>query len=93
MYRFKDKVAVITDGAQGIGRCIADEFLKAGAMVCIINKQEGDYFVGDMSHKSVLECFAQKVIEKYGNVDELLQKTLDAMRACEVRVASEMELL
>ena len=26
-------------------------------------------------------------------VDEVLQKTIDAMRACEARVASEMELL
>ena len=27
---FKDKVAVITGGAQGIGRCITEEFRKAG---------------------------------------------------------------
>ena len=38
---FKDKVVVITGGAQGIGRCIAEEFLKAGAAVCVIDKQQG----------------------------------------------------
>ena len=32
---FEDKVAVITGGAQGIGRCIAEEFQKAGAHVCM----------------------------------------------------------
>lgn len=35
---FKDKLAVVTGGAQGIGRCIADEFQKAGAHVCVIDK-------------------------------------------------------
>ena len=38
---FKDKVVVITGGAQGIGRCIAEEFEKLGATVCIIDKQQG----------------------------------------------------
>ena len=31
METFKDKVVVVTGAAQGIGRCIADEFLKAGS--------------------------------------------------------------
>ena len=80
MYNFKDKVAVITGGAQGIGRCIADEFLRAGAKVCVIDKQEGEYFVGDISDKSVLECFAQEVVEKYGHVDYLVNNALPLMK-------------
>lgn len=46
---FKDKIAVITGGAQGIGRCITEEFRKAGAHVCVIDKQQEDHFVGDLA--------------------------------------------
>jgi len=49
MMDFKDKIAVITGGAQGIGRCITEEFRKAGAHVCVIDKQQGDHFVGDLA--------------------------------------------
>ena len=44
---FQEKVVVITGGAQGIGRCIAEMFKEAGAHVCIIDKQPGNHFVGD----------------------------------------------
>jgi len=40
---FKDKVVIVTGGASGIGRCIADEFRKHGAVVYVIDKQEGDH--------------------------------------------------
>ena len=33
---FQKKVIVITGGAGGIGKCIAEEFQKQGAYVCII---------------------------------------------------------
>ena len=36
---FKDKIAVVTGGALGIGACIAEEFRREGAAVEIIDKR------------------------------------------------------
>ena len=77
---FKDKIAVITGGAKGIGRCIADEFRKAGATVIVIDKQPGDHFVGDIADKEVLERFAAEVIGKYGHIDFLVNNALPLMK-------------
>ncbi len=77
---FKDKIVVVTGGAQGIGRCIAEEFRKAGALVCVIDKQPGDHFVGDIAEKETLERFAKEVIGKYGHVDFLINNALPLMK-------------
>ena len=69
---FENKVIVITGGANGIGRCIAEEFQKNGAHVCVIDCAEGDHYVGDISDKVTLEDFARTVIEKHGRVDVLV---------------------
>jgi len=80
MMDFKDKVVVVTGGAQGIGRCIAEEFRKAGANVCVIDKQQGDHFVGDIADKETLERFAKEVTGKYGHVDFLVNNALPLMK-------------
>ena len=77
---FKDKVAVVTGGAQGIGLCIAQEFRKAGARVCVIDRQPGDHFVGDISDKLVLEKFASEVVARFGRVDFLINNALPLMK-------------
>lgn len=69
---FREKVVVITGGAGGIGKCMAEEFAKEGAHVCIIDTAEGDHFVGDIGDKAVLETFARYVIAQYGRVDVLI---------------------
>ncbi len=77
---FKDKIVVITGGAQGVGRCIAEEFEKLGATVCVIDKQQGDHFVGDLADKQVLEQFAKDVIARHGHVDYLINNALPLMK-------------
>ena len=79
-YTFKDKVVVVTGGANGIGRCIADEFRSMGAIVYVIDKQEDDHFVGDISKKEVLESFATYVLSRHNRVDVIINNALPMMK-------------
>ena len=74
------KTAVITGGAHGIGRAVADAFLREGASVYIIDKQPGEWFVGDVADKGTLERFAESVIARSGRVDYLVNNALPLMK-------------
>ncbi|MDY3917757.1 MAG: SDR family oxidoreductase [Candidatus Limivivens sp.] len=74
------KVAVVTGGASGIGACICREFEKIGVRVCVIDKKENPYFVGDVGEEESLRKFAEKVISDCGHVDYLINNAPPLMK-------------
>ncbi|RKY40937.1 MAG: 3-oxoacyl-[acyl-carrier-protein] reductase [Candidatus Omnitrophota bacterium] len=84
---FKDKVVIVTGGAQGIGREICYEFARRGAKINIFDVKEDillktqkelssyspvDSFVVDITNFSQVEEAVKKVIDKHLRVDILV---------------------
>ena len=74
---FKNKTAVVTGGANGIGLCITQEFRKLGAKTAVIDIDSKGcgcdlFYCGDIANESVLTAFAGEITAKFGKVDYLV---------------------
>jgi len=88
MNKLKDKIAIITGGASGIGKGIATAFVKAGATVAIVDLNEevgnttikelqtyqpGSIFIqANLAEHDKLTGIVQQVTDKFGKLDILV---------------------
>lgn len=84
---FKDKVVIITGGAQGIGRCMAERFAAEGARVWVVDIKPAPaetagitHVVGNLAEKAVLEALAERLRREAGRVDVLVNNALPLMK-------------
>lgn len=83
MERLKDKVAIITGGAGGIGLATAETFLLEGAKVMLVDLKESElkekvtalknenvtYFAGDVSQAEDVKKYMESCLFHFGKID------------------------
>jgi NAD(P)-dependent dehydrogenase (short-subunit alcohol dehydrogenase family) len=71
--RLENKVAIVTGGAQGIGRAIADGLEREGAKVVIADLEPPDDGIrADVSSEEDVDRMARETLERHGRIDILV---------------------
>ena len=83
--RLKDKIALITGGAAGIGYATTRRFIEEGArvVICDVNQKAGEdavrdlgteaaFYRVDVTDRASVDSWVESVLEKYGQVDILV---------------------
>ena len=89
MGRLENKIAIVTGGAQGIGRAIAQLFCEEGASVLIgdINVDEAKETANDITDKTGKKCIALKVdISRKEDIDRMVSLTIKEFSRIDILV-------
>ncbi|MBN1139771.1 MAG: 3-oxoacyl-ACP reductase FabG [Anaerolineae bacterium] len=83
--RLKDRVALITGGAAGIGKATAARFIEEGAtvVICDVNQQAGEaaiaelgpnaaFYKIDVTNRQAVQAWVDEVAAKHGRIDVLV---------------------
>ena len=72
-FRLDGEVAVVTGGASGIGRAVADAFAAVGARVAIFDVAAGgkDAYKVDVADEAQVKAAFADVVARHGRVDVL----------------------
>lgn len=85
----KNKAAVVTGGAQGIGLAIAERLLKSGASVCLWDRDQVlvEETANSLASKGKVEIAVMDVTD-LDSVKAATQKTIDSLRSIDILVCN-----
>jgi NAD(P)-dependent dehydrogenase (short-subunit alcohol dehydrogenase family) len=93
LFRLDGKVAVVTGGANGLGKAAAEMLASAGAKVAVLDKAESAgahlALVADVTDEASLESAFASVVDRLGRVDILVNNAGIVSRGPAVEVKRE----
>lgn len=102
MSLLEDRTALVTGGANGIGRAIVERFIEAGARVALVDREsprgiprDAAVFEADLSRTELLEQLVAAVEEAVGGLDVLVNNAgiFETTRALELSLEAYRRVL
>lgn len=88
MNKLKDKIAIITGGASGIGKGLATAFVKAGATVAIVdlNEEVGNTTIKELQTHQPDSIFIQANLAEHDKLTGIVQQVTDKFGKLDILV-------
>lgn len=85
---FNGEIVIITGGAQGIGKAIADSFVKEGAIPIIldINTEKGEKLIFEYRHENYIASFIKCDVSNISDIEKAIHEISDKYGTVDVLV-------